>query len=189
VGYAGALSVPPVFFHLGLHDWTAYFYAGGVAAYWYQGLQDMKSNKAVKRNFPVLGNLRYIFETLRPEIRQYFIEGDQEAVPYSRANRALAYQRAKGMPDMIPFGTRRDVYANGYEWINHSMHPTKLSVADMRVTFGGERCTQPYSASVLNISGMSYGALSDNAVTALNAGAKLGGFFHNTGEGSVSAFH
>ena len=187
-GAAMAAGAPVVLWHLGLDDWTAWTYCGAVAGYWYIGLDDLKSNKAVKRNFPVLGNVRYIFETLRPEIRQYFIEGDNEAVPYSRAHRSMAYRRAKGMGDVLPFGTRRDVYSTNYEWINHSLYPTKIVDEDTRVTFGAKR-DQPYSAALLNISAMSYGALSDNAITALNAGAKLGNFYHNTGEGGVSRFH
>jgi len=183
-----AASSPALMWHMGLNDWSSWAYVGMVAGYWYIGLQDMKSNKAVRRNFPVLGNVRYIFETLRPEIRQYFIEGDNEAVPYSRANRSMAYRRAKGMGDVLPFGTRRDVYKQNYEWINHSLYPTKIKSEDTKVLFGAKR-EQPYYGALLNISAMSYGALSDNAITALNAGAKHGGFYHNTGEGGVSRFH
>ena len=127
-------------------------------------------------------------EFIRPEIRQYFIESDTDANPFSRAQRSLVYQRAKGDPDKRPFGTQLDVHAEGYEWINHSLAPTQLTTHDFRITIGASR-VQPYSCSVFNISAMSFGALSANAIQALNAGAKRGGFAHDTGEGSISAHH
>eukprot|EP01052_Picozoa_sp_SAG31_P028798 SAG31_NODE_2810_length_5061_cov_12.226522_2_plen_149_part_00 len=116
------------------------------------------------------------------EIRQYFIESDHEASPYDRAHRNIVYQRAKNCVDTLPLGTRRDVYQEGYEWIGHSLWPKHMDPASMRATIGGPSCAQPYSASVLNVSAMSYGSLSANAILALNGGAKLGGFYHNTGE-------
>lgn len=140
-------------------------------------------------NFPVLGNVRYIFESIRPEIRQYFIESDSEASPFDRQHRAIAYQRAKQSCDTVPFGTRRDVYAEGYEFAGHSMWPVHAEPENSRVLIGGPGCTKPYSASLLNISAMSYGALSDNAVLALSTAAAKGGFYHNTGEGGMSRFH
>ena len=121
-------------------------------------------------------------------MRQYFIESDTEATPFSRAQRSLVYQRAKGESDKRPFGTQLDVQAEGYEWINHSMAPTRMASHDFRITIGAGRA-QPYSASVFNISAMSFGALSANAILALNAGAKRGGFAHDTGEGSISSHH
>jgi glutamate synthase domain-containing protein 2 len=133
-----------------------------------------------------------------PEIRQYFIEGDTEAQPFSRAQRSLVYQRAKGQVDNRPFGTQLDVSQQGYEWVNHSLQPTKLSSHDFRLWIGGTQeqpaegvdpCTRPYHASVFNISAMSFGALSGNAIQALNQGAKMGGFIHDTGEGSISQYH
>ena len=167
------------------------------------GLRDsLQGTHSVLRNYPVIGHMRYLFEFIRPEIRQYFIEGDNEAAPFSRQQRSLVYQRAKGESDKRPFGTQRDVGAQGYEWINHSMQPTQLPTHDFRVVIGAHRddpnhlplnrgtpCTQPYSASVFNISAMSFGALSANAILALNAGAKRGGFAHDTGEGSISRYH
>jgi len=120
------------------------------------------------------------------------VEGDEEAAPFDRNHRAVAYQRSKGISATMPFGTRRDANAIGYEWANHSLYPTTLDVAQQRVLIGGNNpqwCTQPYSASLLNISAMSYGALSDRAILALSAGAKLGNFSHNTGEGALSDFH
>lgn len=153
------------------------------------GLRDVRQEPhAILRNYPVIGHLRFLLEYIRPEIRQYFIESDREAVPFSRAQRSLVYQRAKGEPDNRPFGTQLDVTLSGYEWINHSMQPTTLAGHDFRIVIGPS-CAQPYSSSVFNISAMSFGSLSANAVLALNKGAKLGGFAHDTGEGSISAHH
>ncbi len=154
------------------------------------GLRDLRqTQRSVLRNYPVLGHMRYWLEFIRPEIRQYFIESDNEAAPFSRQQRSLVYQRAKGDPDKRPFGTQVDVHAEGHEWINHSLVPTTLDSHDFRVLIGGPNCLQPYSASVFNISAMSFGALSANAILALNGGAKKGGFMHDTGEGSISAYH
>ena len=146
---------------------------------------------SVLRNYPVIGHIRFLLEFIRPEIRQYFIEGDGEAAPFSRQQRSLVYQRAKGEGDKRPFGTQLDVQAVGYEWINHSIAPTHIDGQDFRITVGdgGTSCTQPYSACVFNISAMSFGALSANAILALNGGAKRGNFAHDTGEGSISQHH
>ena len=161
-----------------------------VAAYWLVGLRDINQpSHALKRNFPVLANIRYFLETIRPEIRQYLVESDDEAVPFSRLNRSVVYQRSKKMVDTMPFGARADVYEEGYEWINHSIFTHDVSEEASRVLVGGRGCTQPYSAALLNISAMSYGALSSNAILALNTAAQMGGFYHNTGEGGVSEFH
>ncbi len=163
------------------------------------GVYDVRQTRhAILRNYPVIGHIRFMLEYIRPEVRQYFIESDSEAAPFSRAQRSLVYQRAKGEPDNRPFGTHLDVGAQGYEWVNHSMAPTHLASHDFRVWIGGSPdapspsvspCTQPYHASVFNISAMSFGALSANAVLALNKGAQLGGFAHDTGEGSISQHH
>jgi len=153
------------------------------------GIRDTRqTQRSVLRNYPVIGHIRYLLEFIRPEIRQYFLEGDNEAAPFSRQQRSLVYQRAKGDQDKRPFGTQKDVGAQGYEWINHSLQPTQLATHDFRVLIG-DGLAQPYSASVFNISAMSFGALSANAVLALNAGAKRGGFAHDTGEGSISRHH
>ncbi len=153
------------------------------------GVYDLRQSKrSILRNYPIIGHLRFTMEFIRPEIRQYFIESDTDANPFSRAQRSLVYQRAKGDPDKRPFGTQLDVHAEGYEWINHSLAPTQLSTHDFRITIGAGRA-QPYSCSVFNISAMSFGALSANAIQALNAGAKRGGFAHDTGEGSISVHH
>jgi glutamate synthase domain-containing protein 2 len=153
------------------------------------GIHDLlQSRHSVLRNYPVIGHLRFMLEFIRPEIRQYFIESDNENTPFSRAQRSLVYQRAKGDPDKRPFGTQLDVHAQGYEWINHSVAPTVVGSHDFRVTIGAETA-QPYQASVFNISAMSFGALSANAILALNAGALRGRFAHDTGEGSISQYH
>lgn len=155
-----------------------------------RGVADMLQTKqAIRRNFPLIGHGRYLLEQLRPEINQYFVESNSDGKPFSRNDRSVVYQRAKGELDTLPFGTQRDVYSTGYEWINHSLAPVHPDPGVSRVVVGSPACTQPYSASVFNVSGMSYGSLSKNAVLALNTGARLGGFAHNTGEGGLSPWH
>ena len=154
------------------------------------GLADMFQTKhSIRRLYPVLGHFRYLLESFRPEIQQYFVESNTDGAPISREFRSLIYQRAKGDRDTRPFGTIFDANRAGYEWVNHSMLPKHHTDFDPRVKFGGRDCTKPYMASPLNISAMSYGALSKNAIMALNKGAKIGGFSHNTGEGSLSPYH
>jgi glutamate synthase domain-containing protein 2 len=154
------------------------------------GVYDLQqSHHAILRNYPIIGHFRFMLESIRPEIRQYFLESETEASPFSRAQRTLVYTRAKGQSDKRPFGTQLDVRAIGYEWINHSIAPTKLAGHDFRVKVGGKDCTQPYDISLFNVSAMSFGALSANAIQALNLGAKMGGFAHDTGEGSISRHH
>lgn len=148
----------------------------------------LQTRSTLRRNYPVLAHFRYGLESVGPEIRQYFIEGDTAEVPFSRQQRSLVYQRAKGVMDVVPFGSQQDVYGVDYEWINHSMAPTRVDSHDFRVVIGAASA-QPYSASVFNISAMSFGALSANAVRALNEGARRGGFYHDTGEGSISPYH
>lgn len=178
---------------LGAFAWVA-FGVGGWAALLGLflaglGLRDSRQTRhSVLRNYPVIGHVRFLLEFVRPEIRQYFIESDNEAAPFSRQQRSIVYQRAKGDGDKRPFGTQLDVQADGYEWINHSLAPTEIASHDFRIVIGPER-TQPYSASVFNISAMSFGSLSANAILALNGGAKRGGFMHDTGEGSISRYH
>lgn len=172
-------------------QWTAQ--AGwGVAAFGalsLLGLWDLMQRKhALRRNFPLTARFRYLLESIGPEIRQYFIESDTVELPFSRQQRAIVYQRAKDVLDKRPFGTQRDVYGDKYEWMNHSLQPSKLDSHDFRITIGADRA-QPYSASVFNISAMSFGSLSANAILALNRGAKQGGFYHDTGEGSISRHH
>jgi glutamate synthase domain-containing protein 2 len=154
------------------------------------GLKDaLQTRHTILRNFPLLGRLRYFFESIRPEVRQYFVESDSEEVPFSREKRSLVFQRAKGQVDTLPFGTRRDVYETGHTWVNHSLDPVHPKKGADRITIGGSACTQKYSSSVLNVAAMSYGALSRNAIAALNGGANRGDFAHNTGEGAISPFH
>lgn len=148
-----------------------------------------QKKRAILRNFPILGNFRYLFEMVRPEIQQYFVESETNGTPIPREIRSVIYQRAKEQIDTLPFGTQKNVYEEGYEWLNHSLAPKKVDPQSLRVQIGGPDCKHPYSASVFNISAMSYGALSKNAILALSGGAQLGGFYHNTGEGGVSPHH
>ena len=154
------------------------------------GAADMlQTRQAVRRNFPLIGRARYLLEAIRPEINQYFVESNTSGTPFSREVRSLVYQRAKNAIDTLPFGTERDVYETGYEWINHSIRARHASEHSPRVSIGSKSCQQPYLASVLNVSAMSFGALSHAAVSALNRGAKMGGFAHNMGEGGLSPYH
>src|SRR6201994_4028922 len=154
------------------------------------GFRDLtQKSHAVLRNYPISAHLRFLLEEIRPEMRQYFFESEKDGMPFSRDTRAVIYQRAKMVLDKRPFGTQEDVYREGYEWIHHSVAPKVHENQKFRIDIGGPDCTQPYSASVFNISAMSFGALSPNAVRALNAGAKRGGFAHDTGEGGVSPYH
>ncbi len=145
--------------------------------------------QSIRRNYPIIAHFRFFFELIRPEIRQYFVESDADETPFSRAQRSIVYQRAKNVLDKRPFGTQLDVYAPQYEWMNHSIAPTRIAGHDFRITIGDARCDKPYSASVFNISAMSFGSLSANAILALNAGARRGRFYHDTGEGSISIYH
>ncbi len=154
------------------------------------GIYDVtQPNHSILRNYPIMGHLRFLFEGIRPEIRQYLMESDQDEEPFSRDQRSLIYQRAKGVEDKRPFGTQQRVYDSGYEWITHSVVPKHLTDHDFRVTIGGPHCKKPYEASIYNISAMSFGSLSANAIHALNKGAKKGGFAHDTGEGGISRYH
>jgi len=156
------------------------------------GVEDMiQTRQSIKRNFPLLGRLRYVFEDMRPKIQQYFVENDTDGAPINRNERSVIYQRAKKQIDTVPFGTQLNVYSEGYEWMTHSIKPMDHNLLDHnpRIRFGGSKCRQPYDASVLNVSAMSFGSLSSNAIESLNAGAKIGGFAHNTGEGGISPYH
>ncbi|MBX2888751.1 MAG: FMN-binding glutamate synthase family protein [Ferruginibacter sp.] len=158
----------------------------------FMGIQDMYQKRhAIRRIFPLVGRFRYILEELRPKMYQYFIESDIDGRPINRVDRSTIYQRAKKELETIPFGTQLDVYAEGYEWMCHSMAPKAFETLNQnpRVIFGNKDCKHPYSASILNVSAMSYGSLSSQAVEALNAGAQIGGFAHNTGEGGLSDYH
>lgn len=155
------------------------------------GIRDLRQSRhALLRNYPVIGHIRYLIEQVRPEIRQYLVEGDNEQLPFSRAQRSLVYARAKNEGADKPFGTLSDVSEPGFEFIGHSMLPADhVDPATFRIEIGGPQCSQPYSASIFNISAMSFGSLSANAIRALNQGAAQGGFAHDTGEGSISPYH
>lgn len=172
--------------------WEALFAFVLVGPVIYMGLVDMiQTKQSIKRNFPLLGRLRYVFEDFRPKIQQYFVESDTDGAPINRIDRSVIYQRAKKQVDTTPFGTQLNVYAEGYEWMSHSIVPIDFHKVEHhpRVSVGNKDCLQPYQASILNISAMSFGSLSGNAIEALNAGAKIGSFAHNTGEGGISPHH
>ncbi len=156
------------------------------------GIADILQKKqSIRRNFPLFGRLRYVLEDLRPKIQQYFVESDTDGTPINRIERSVVYQRAKKQIDTTPFGTQLNVYAEGYEWMTHSITPKDFHTLNHhpKIKIGGAACTLPYESSILNISAMSFGSLSKNAILALNGGAKLGGFAHNTGEGGLSPYH
>ncbi len=167
----------------------AFFLVGPII---YMGVADLiQKQQSLRRNFPLLGRLRYVFEDFRPKIQQYFVENDTDGSPINRNDRSVIYQRAKKQIDTTPFGTQMNVYAEGYEWMSHSIVPMDFHTLDHhpRVRVGNKDCQQPYHASVLNVSAMSFGSLSSHAVEALNAGASIGKFAHNTGEGGLSPYH
>ncbi len=156
------------------------------------GIFDMyQSKRTIRRNFPLFGRMRYLLESLGPGARQYFIETDTEGRPFTRLQRSLVYQRSKKETDSHPFGTQLNVYDEGYQWINHSIKAIAFSDIDQnpKVRIGSSQCSKPYMASLFNISAMSYGSMSKNAILALNSGAQQGGFYHNTGEGGLSPYH
>lgn len=154
------------------------------------GIYDISQQRhAILRNYPLSGHFRYLFENFRPEIRQYFLEDDQVAVPFSRQKRALVYQRAKNVSDTSAFGTLEDLHQAGKEWFLQSAVSYPLKETNFRIVIGNEKCSQPYPMSVFNISAMSFGSLSAAAIEALNKGAKMGGFAHDTGEGAISPYH
>ncbi len=189
LAFATSIILVAVAFALAL-AWPAWWWGFAVfAAIALLGTLDMlQKTSSLRRNYPILAHFRYGLEAVGPEMRQYFIEGDTTQVPFSRQQRSLVYQRSKNAMDVVPFGSQQDMYAVGYEWLNHSLAPVEIKDPDFRLVIG-ENAKQPYDASVLNISGMSFGALSANAVRALNLGAKLGNFYHDTGEGSISPYH
>ena len=173
-----------------LLTWPLYTLIGVVALIIGLGIYDLFQTKhTILRNFPVIGHLRYLFEMIAPEIHQYFIESDTDGRPISRNQRTYVYQRAKLQNDTHPFGSQLDIHAADYRWMQHSIYPAEQLSQPPRVLIGGPACMQPYSASLFNISAMSYGSLSRNAIEALNKGAKAGNFFHDTGEGGISPHH
>ena len=187
-----AIGIPLVLLFLIL----GYFYPG---AFWVFivlgplfliGIYDVVQKKhTILRNFPILGHFRYMFEKIAPELKQYFVEHDEDGRPIPRNERSIIYERSKDIDATHPFGTQHDLNNGDYEGLRHSIYPAQVLEKAPRVLFGGKDCKKPYSASIYNISAMSFGALSGNAIMALNKGAKLGGFYHNTGEGSLSKYH
>ncbi|WIM11380.1 FMN-binding glutamate synthase family protein [Enhydrobacter sp.] len=183
VAFAVALVLSP-------HTTWLWLGFGAAASLLLVGVHDMvQTRHSVLRNYPIAAHLRFLLEAIRPEMRQYFFEDEKDGLPFGRDKRAVVYQRAKMVLDVRPFGTTYDVYRAGFEWVNHSMAPGRMSREPFRITIGGPECTKPYSASVFNVSAMSFGALSANAIRALNEGARLGGFAHDTGEGGYSPYH
>lgn len=180
-----------VFFILGLRLNPNFFWGVALfAALSALGIRDVLQRRhSILKNYPIIGHMRWILEMIRPELRQYFFSSDTEETPFNREQRSLVYQRSKLDNDKVPYGTKTDVYESGHEWLNHSIVPSEVSDEACHIMIGGKDCSQPYKASVLNISAMSFGALSGNAIRALNRGAKLGGFAHDTGEGSISRHH
>ena len=177
---------------LGLTYWNSKFIYGFyfILPILVFGFYDYFQTKhAIKRNFPILGRFRYWLEAIRPEIQQYFVENNTDGRPYTREQRSLVYQRAKNNVDTLPFGTQKDVYDVGYEWVKHSIKPTKVNSELLRVKIGGETCKQPYDASIFNIAAMSFGSLSAAAVEAMNKGVAKADAYHNTGEGGLSPYH
>ncbi|GAB3682135.1 FMN-binding glutamate synthase family protein [Salinisphaera aquimarina] len=153
------------------------------------GSLDLRSHHNVLRNYPILGHIRYLLEFLRPEMRQYFFESETSGRPFNREQRQIINARADGGSDTSPFGTRRDIEDAGYDFVQHSMAPKDVDARYKRIKIGGPQCSKPYNSSRLNISAMSFGSLSANAVLAMNKGAKLGGFAQDTGEGAISPYH
>ncbi len=148
-----------------------------------------QKHHSLLRNYPLVASVRWMFEAVRPYLRQYIVEGDLDGTPYNRQARTLVYARSKGQEDRQPFGTELDTQASEYEWMTHSLAPMPVEEEPFRVRVGGSECTKPYDAAVLNISAMSFGSLGRNAIEALNLGAKQGGFYHDTGEGGLSPYH
>ena len=184
--YTGMLAVLSVFAALA-SPWL-FFLTAFFGALFLLGIADYSQKKrAVLGNYPLLGRFRFFFESIRPELRQYFWESDSDELPYSRDQRSMVYQRSKGILAARPFGSKNDMYAEDFNWLNHSLQPTHIENKDFRIRVGEDK--KPYDISVLNISGTSFGALSPPAIQSLSAGAKLGGFAHNTGEGSLSKYH
>ena len=190
VTYAGALVATILLLPLSFNDPVYWFPFGLAAMLALLGTRDLlQTRHSLLRNYPIVGHIRFLLEEIRPEVRQYFAESDTDGQPFSRSERTLAYERAKVALDKFPFGTELDVNAASFEWLNHSIAPKPVAAEPFRITVGGPGCLQPYSISVLNISAMSFGALGAKAILALNLGARLGGFAHDTGEGGFSRYH
>ena len=186
-----ALVAFPAALYFGNHHWApGHVVSVILGLYVIVGIYDLWfSPHTLNRLYPVAAYMRYALEFIRPEIRQYFIAGDTEELPFNREQRDLVYRRAQDLEDTQPFGTEHDITATGWLGAAHSIAPTIVREETKRVMIGGEHCSQPYSAARLNCSAMSFGALSANAIMAINKGARLGNFYHNTGEGGFSPYH
>ena len=185
----GLLVVFVLMLVVGLLWWNIWLILIG-AVFTALGIYDLRQlNHSILRNYPIGGHIRFLLEAIRPEIRQYFLESDKEKAPFSRQQRALVYQRAKNISDTNAFGSLNNMNAEASEWFLHSNHSGHVDNPDFRVRIGNEQCSQPYDLSIYNISAMSFGSLSAAAIEALNKGAKMGGFAHDTGEGSISPYH
>ena len=182
-----------IFGVLGWFVWSGFWWILALfSIFMIVGIKDMLQKKhTLWRNFPVLGRLRWLMEDMRPKLYQYFVESDTDGKPINRIDRSTIYQRSKKELDTMPFGTQIDVYSEGYEWMTHSISPRDFHKMNHnpRVMVGNKDCKQPYNCSVLNVSAMSFGSLSTAAVESLNGGAKIGNFYHNTGEGGISPYH
>jgi glutamate synthase domain-containing protein 2 len=190
VTYACALLATILLSPLAFNNPVYWFSFGLAAMLALLGTHDLvQTRHSLLRNYPIVGHTRFLLEEIRPEVRQYFAEGDVDGQPFSRSARTLAFERAKGVPDKFPFGTELDVNAEPFEWLSHSIATKPVAAEPFRITVSGPGCLQPYSISVLNISAMSFGALGAKAILALNLGAKVGGFVHDTGEGGFSRYH
>ncbi len=172
------------------YRYTFYWFLGVMTFLGSVAIYDVAQSKSsILSNYPIFGHFRYILKEIAPEIRQYFVEGNIDGTPFNKNEIDLVNSRAEKKTKNHPFGTEMDLYSDGHEWVPHSQFPSKAESFNPRVIIGGKNCTQPYKASLLNISAMSFGSLSSHAITSLNQGAKEGGFYHNTGEGSISPFH
>jgi len=180
-------------FLIGLSIWYRDNIYGLAALLWgftvFMMYDRFQKKHAVLRNYPIIGRLRFLFESIRPELRQYFFESDLDGKPFNRRTRSVVYQRSKNERQTVPFGTQLDSSAVGFEWVSHSIFPVHIESHDFRTLVGGKYCTKPYNLSLLNIGAMSYGALSKTAISSLNYGANIGNFAHNTGEGGISMYH
>lgn len=177
------------FYLVFIRDWSFLTLILPVILFYLAFKDAFQTKHTIRKNYPIIGRLRYILEEIRPELRQYFWEGELDGKPFNRRERSIVYQRAKNEKQTVSFGMQDDPNRIGYEWASHSVYPKVISDFNFRTLIGNEQCSQPYSASIYNISAMSYGALSKKAIISLNKGAKLGGFAHNTGEGGISPYH
>ena len=193
IRYAAPIVLALTAIALGLlvpqHHWLVWLLTPAVALLCLALWDLLQSKHTLRRNYPLLAHIRWIFEDLRPYLRSYIVESDLDGRPFNHNERGLVYARAKDDISSHPFGTELNVYSEEYDWLGHSIAPNEDAPLEFRVDVGGPQCTKPYSASILNISAMSFGSLGAKAILALNLGAKKGGFYHDTGEGGYSPYH